>query len=438
MLQRHTSALISPSPPSMTALPNQSTAPFPWPTIEVMESVSPPSAKMKMEENHQNEDGQLNGQPLQPKATPKEPTSVSTDTSPKGEMSPETTSIPADTPATSTKGDTPQETAPSGVQYRVEYRTYDDYLVHSVNMNKHDFDMTNHSHQNKSHKHIFEIITIYRTNSSKIRTPANQNIVPLVIDTRKKVKMVIHSQAICHALRSVVRYYPGQDLLGESITIPAPYPILVHHAPELREFMERSNPSTQTGPTCTKEQDAYEHLKLLLDFLEEAIMPAVRVERERNEKDFWTSDMAWLALRPGTTWRTRLGGAEVVDDWTALVVESVSGGTLDFGSKPWTIRYWYLDFDGTWIGRRRDMYDKDVFDGEERISDSCREINDKEFQEPADDEPPPKRDDAVAELVAQGNKFFDLLNEKCQDHNGKTADFPYRQVSIQDFVFEFG
>ena len=159
---------------------------------------------------------------------------------------------------------------------------------------------------------------------------------PLVTDNRKRVAMHIRSPAIIHALRSIVKYYPGQSLLGETIIIPEPYPILVHHEKELKEYGERCHPYRQTHPICPKEKSAYHEIKILQDFLEQTVMPAVRLERERNEKGLETFDMLWLRLQPGKTTKSRDDGSKYS---YGNVIEYISGGG-GWGSG---VEYWLLD-----------------------------------------------------------------------------------------------
>jgi hypothetical protein len=133
---------------------------------------------------------------------------------------------------------------------------------------------------------IFDIVTTFTTSESEIKDEAGSGDTrrtPLVTNSRGMVSMHIHSKAIINALRSVVEYYPGQDLLGQTIVIPYPFAILVHHEKELGEFREKCNPSKRSEDMCSREKDAYNHLKKLLDFLEETIMPEVRAEAARNE-----------------------------------------------------------------------------------------------------------------------------------------------------------
>lgn len=122
----------------------------------------------------------------------------------------------------------------------------------------------------------------------------------------------------------------------------------MHHEKELAEFRERCNPAHLDGPLCIREKDAYNHLKVLLDFLEETVIPAVRSEQERNINGTGSSEMLWLRMRPGTTISTYIDSSRLQRD---CVVESVTGGVFDQEGKPWLIKYWcvWLPYCATFI-----------------------------------------------------------------------------------------
>ncbi|EHK97884.1 hypothetical protein M7I_6382 [Glarea lozoyensis 74030] len=170
---------------------------------------------------------------------------------------------------------------PQGVKYRVEYlHAATEKIVHSVHTNRLDYELVD----------AHDTTSFSQSGPLGVEQPMKR-IAPIVTDTRRKIDMHIHSQAVIHALRSVVRYYPGQSLMGETVVIPAPYMILVHHEKELNEYKERCHPSNLKDPICPRERDAFHDISLVQEFLEQRIMPKVRLERERNMKGLETFDM---------------------------------------------------------------------------------------------------------------------------------------------------
>ncbi|KAF8846682.1 hypothetical protein BDZ45DRAFT_812136 [Acephala macrosclerotiorum] len=314
---------------------------------------------------------------------------------------------------------TPSGPPPKGVKYRVEYRSLlTGNLVHSVDTKGLDFEPIDTGE-------IFDIVTSFFTQDeefqkSKESKEQGARTRPRVTDTRKKTAMHIHSPAIIHAVRSVVKYYPGQPLLGETIVVPEPYSILVHHEKELTEYRERCHPSRQTQPVCPRESNAYYEIKILQDFLEQTIMPAVRLEQERNERGLETFDMLWLRLRPGKTVQIHNDGEPFS---YGGVIEYVTGGGGGW-AQAWDIGHWTLDFNGKYLGTCKRMVQIDRFAGEREIFDS-HVMEDSAFDEPVDE--------SVKPLVEQGERFFQLLAKKCQYYKGTTFNFPYIQVSLAYF-----
>jgi hypothetical protein len=152
---------------------------------------------------------------------------------------------------------------PQGVKYRVEYRNpRSGKVVHSVDTCRLDFEPID----NGETPFVFDIVTTLSTLDEEFQVSKDskeQNIrtTPRVTDNRKRIAMHIRSPAIIHALRSIVKYYPGQSLVGETIIVPEPYPILIHHEEELKEYAERLHPSKQTHPVCPKERNAYHKIR---------------------------------------------------------------------------------------------------------------------------------------------------------------------------------
>lgn len=305
---------------------------------------------------------------------------------------------------------------PKGVKYRVEYcHESSGKVIHSIQTDKLDLESIDNGE-------IFDIVTTFLTPDEEFKPNQDSKepdtrATPRLTDTRKNVKIHIHSPAIIHALRSIVKYYPGQNLLGEVIVIPEPFAILVHYEKELNEYKERCRPSRQTHIVCPKERGAYHEINMLQEFLEHSIMPAVRIERQRNEEGMGTFDMMWLRLRPGATIKFTIDGSGF---WHTGVIEYVKGA--NFGA--WRIGYWTLDYEGTYLGQRKDNLNIDRFEGEQETY-NILVIDDMAFKEPLGE--------SVKDFVEQGEKFYNLLSTKCQYYNGTTYQPPNHKVSLKCF-----
>lgn len=263
---------------------------------------------------------------------------------------------------------------------------------------------------------IFEAVTCY-----KILADANTNLAfrSLSLPT---YSLRISSIALINAIHSVVRYYPGQDLSGEYISIPWPYPILVHHYDELQQFRHDclSKPHEEL---CVREKDAPEHIRILLEYLDEEVMGEVRKERERNRAGVATYDWRWLALKPGVTMIKKDS-----DDagWDSRVIHSVTGGTLTNPPSSWSVRSWNLNYvDG--IVRR--VWSTDFtffkFDGErfdDDFDDTIKFIDPTESDEFRNEE-------GALELIKSGEKYAEMLEPKYFQHRGEDTVFSQASVS---------
>ncbi|KAF4854276.1 ATPase family AAA domain-containing protein 3A [Colletotrichum siamense] len=300
------------------------------------------------------------------------------------------------------------------IGYRVEYRNRftNDLLTERVQ------EKGNESIINQSDGPIFEIVTSYKVVAQTL--DANMDLA-LNSQSLPNYALRIHSVALINAIQSVVRYYPGQDLSGEYITIPKPYPVLVHYYDELQNFRKDclSRPDEEL---CIREKDAAEHLHILLKYLDTEVMKDVREEQERNKRGFATFDWRWVAHKPGIT---VLEKEERDPDWSAYVIHSIEGGVLNNPPSPWKVRSWKLDYDGRFIQRvwnEPTVWNK--FDGERKEIDHGEVTK---FIDPTVNESY-LEDESAQELIENGKSFVKMLEPKCYQHKGKTADFPHIEI----------
>ncbi|KAJ8114624.1 hypothetical protein OPT61_g3535 [Boeremia exigua] len=131
---------------------------------------------------------------------------------------------------------------------------------------------------------------------------ADEANAPEVLRHRGRQFIRIYSRPTINALQSVVEYYPRQTIVGHPVEIREPYAVLVHHWDELKELRKAFDPVTATYSSKDCEMtDTFEHLGLLLEFLEEKLGDRVRQEKERWAKPIPSAsyEMLWLLLKPG-------------------------------------------------------------------------------------------------------------------------------------------
>ncbi|KAF5500539.1 Lon protease [Colletotrichum siamense] len=298
------------------------------------------------------------------------------------------------------------EPANPRVGYRVEYRNRrtNEFISHRIHDGTYapDIDQTGNP--------IFEVITSYKVLAD---TTIDLAVNSLALPT---YSLRIHSLALINAIQSVVRYYPGQDLSGEYINVPWPYPVLVHHFDELHQFRQDCLSKTR-DELCSREKDAAEHLRILIEYLEQEVMKEVREEQERNKKGIETFDWMWVAHKPGVTvfhkGQTHL-------EWDAGVVHSVTGGTLDNPPSSWAMEIWKLQYGGNVVNRVWDeTFLRWKFDGERK---EIRENSGLKFMDPTTSDQ--FLDDEIARgLIKRGQSYVEMLKPRCYQYKGKSEDF---------------
>ncbi|KAI1659699.1 P-loop containing nucleoside triphosphate hydrolase protein [Daldinia decipiens] len=293
------------------------------------------------------------------------------------------------------------------IRYCVEYRNRNtNELISRHDTKAHDLDTNGAARGGLA----FAVVTTFKvtpTTSTTISETQPSHSSPPIYSLH------LYSQAIINALQTVVQYYPSQDLTG-NIEIKWPYPILVHHYDELEKFRQEIALKNETE-LCVREKWAYEHIGLLLEFLDHNIMEEVRAERERNRKGFHTFEFAWVGLKPGSTVLTQYNTST---DQNPGVIHSISGGVFETPRTAWVVKFWYMQYDGYYLGRVVDSYEMDVFDGQ--IEFKALEVDnlDGENLEP----------DVEAQLN-YGKTYWNLLRKQCRQYNGKTQSFPYNEVN---------
>ncbi|KAL4894971.1 hypothetical protein BDV59DRAFT_174221 [Aspergillus ambiguus] len=225
----------------------------------------------------------------------------------------------------------------------------------------------------------------------------------------------IHSTAVLNALQSVVDYYPGHDLTADPFIVKWPYAILVHYYEELANFREECA-AKEPSVLCVREKDAYEHIGVLLRFLDEQVMEQVNTEKERNKKGNYTFEWYWVAHKPGATCLEKYREDQ---HWESCVIHSVTGGVFETPSTSWDICVWRMAFDGRYLGRKYFYSGMEKWDGEKNLADATRFIDETNLT----------NDEMVAERIKIGEKYWQLLRKQCQQFKGPTARFPYNEVN---------
>ncbi|KAI1321381.1 P-loop containing nucleoside triphosphate hydrolase protein [Xylariaceae sp. FL0255] len=260
----------------------------------------------------------------------------------------------------------------------------------------------------------FELVTTHRYTTLPTG-PDDSIIAKKNSDEPPTRSLHLYSPALTNALRSVVEYYPSQDLSG-NIVIRWPYAVLVHHYDALLEF--RNDVSAKNdADLCERETGAVEHIDLLLRFLDCTIMPEVRKEMERNEKGLYTYEYAWVFYKPGDT---ILLSFREETNLKPRVIHSSTWGTFVYPPTAWNLKSWYLKYDGTYVERYKDSSELLPFDGESRLEDLKVNLDDLESGATRKE---------ISDQLDYGKRYWELLKGQCKYHSGKTENFPHNEVN---------
>ena len=237
-------------------------------------------------------------------------------------------------------------------------------------------------------------------------------------------RLKINSPAIVTALQSVVEYYPGYSFMEESVTIAEPYAILIHHEKELASYRKRFAPgiSLSVDQKCERKRDTYEHLGLLEKYLQDRMGPSVLAEKQRHARGYATFEMLWMLFKPGTDVYLR----HFIDSsLSAAVVESTNEESRLTYPNILEMKFWYMQYNGTHLGRKRDARDQSRYDGEKEIAKlevfPCQFLNEDVAQEGFKSQ--------RTRLEERGKMFWRLTKKQCMHYDGSTAHYTQEHVS---------
>lgn len=212
-------------------------------------------------------------------------------------------------------------------------------------------------------------------------------------------ELIIHSEPIIKALRAIVDYYPGQSLLGDTISIKEPFSILVHYRDELQAYRE----------SCA-DAETYHHIGVLQKYLEDSLGEKILAEAQRYKKPtpVATFEMLWMLFKPGMDVY-----AQIDDQRGGFVLQScqpVSDNAKAGRPMPLKVLMWYLDFDGRMLGRRQHEVTIVPFEGEREIT--SLKVFPASFLDKDADLSPRKK------LESRGERFYSMLLGKQMDYKG--------------------
>ncbi|PVH80535.1 hypothetical protein DL98DRAFT_532071 [Cadophora sp. DSE1049] len=143
-------------------------------------------------------------------------------------------------------------------------------------------------------------------------------------ETNTTWSLRIVSGHLMNALRAVVDYYPGLQLLSQDIQFNEPYKELIHHMEQLDEYKDNqpADHPPEYQATCR------EHIDELLNYLNHTFSEKLKEEYMRHKRDIpvRTFPYLWLLFKPGEEVYWNWGNSTALS--SLFIVESVSGGVL--------------------------------------------------------------------------------------------------------------
>lgn len=174
-------------------------------------------------------------------------------------------------------------------------------------------------------------------------------------------EMVIHSKHLKNALNAVVGYYPGANFLTDTVTIDAPYYVLIHH----REALARYKTAQPACHDAEYVATTAKHIDVLLNFLEKTYGERLRDEedRHRNNPPAATFDWLWLVLKPG-----EIIYSKVQNNWVPFMISFVDNVTNAQGKlMSYTVECWNIRFGNGKLRRVMNSFTVRSFPGEQAI-----------------------------------------------------------------------
>lgn len=300
------------------------------------------------------------------------------------------------------------------VRYQIEYRSTETYT---------DLATTSSSQLTEAlnvHKGpAFDVVMVdYMLGETLAIDHRQANIsVPLVHGPGRSY-IRIYSKTIANALRSVVKYYPHQELDNLPIKVKWPYAVLVHHWDELERFRAAYDNSFLKDEAKCVMRDTYDHLGLLIAFLEETMGREVRAEYERWNQPIPVAsfEMLWLLLKPGIdVYQYTDVGQFRQSSCVSCLSPIITNGSW----YAYDVEHWFLENNSTSVQPRLRVNELTRFNGEMPIHElnlfPCKYLPDHYKQLPF--------------LIERGRFGAQLIDKRYMYYDGETNESSRHSVS---------
>jgi hypothetical protein len=299
--------------------------------------------------------------------------------------------------------------------------------------------------------------------------------------------MIITSQAVLKALRTIISMHPDLPRLAESVTLPEPFCFIVQYKKEIEEYLAtlpalpesepvpaqqslpaptqttgvedtaagvedtKSAEATSAPPSAppklaelTEEQQERHDLQVLMGYtFSDEFSQKYEAEIALHAQKKCTFELAWMLFRPGSYVYSWEG-----DSVNCFIVDSVEleglfakrtrssqaevrprnrlrGQEFNFSRTPESIvvKMCYLEFDGEYIGRRPKKVAITAFEGDKNIN--ALPVFPEEYC---------TIDNIREKLITRGKKYVELTKRTYAEYNGETLSVPQRSVKSRIMI----
>ena len=233
----------------------------------------------------------------------------------------------------------------------------------------------------------------------------------------------ILSRRIIDRLKKTATYYPTMKLMEDEVILEEPYVFVFHNMDRIKSYQQDSPiPETRSANAEAHcDEETRRHIEVLCDAVE--LKHGANVEREMARYAApvpkATFKMLWLLFKPGSTVYTHMNGG-----WQACVVTKVlfDHHKVTKLSSSYTLRLWYLNFDGRLLGRCSCVREIAPFDGEVEIT--SLNTFPAEYLDAIDGGRMRER------LEARGEKFYKYLKGAQVHYSGESLGHEAHQVRL--------
>ncbi|KAG9242578.1 hypothetical protein BJ878DRAFT_163156 [Calycina marina] len=241
-----------------------------------------------------------------------------------------------------------------------------------------------------------------------------------------EIRLKIRSKKLLNALKAVVKYYPGQTLLGDEVSFPEPFHLLMHHRAELEEYKA----TNIEGHDEEYKNASNEHIDVLLMFLRDHFGKELEDEEARHKRNppVCTFEYVWLLLKPGTQC---LVYAER-NTYLPYNLKKFTGGMIAGRPSTYKTYNWNMTYDGYELGRSPGDAAILPFDGEKEIDSLLIFPARYHRYKKEEDQNGPT---LVERFINRGEKFWNLTKKfSYKGYDGLNDKKPYRQIKSRIMV----